>query len=91
VAISDSVKRDGDRLAGAKGVNPNVPWLRKQMQMRCWTLADFAAACARTGEPVSTATISGALNGERPMPKKYASMVAAIQTNEPILPEEAIA
>lgn len=61
------------------------------MQLRCWTLDDFSRACEATGEPVSTATISGALNGMNVMRAKYVAMVAAIQSNEPILPEEALA
>lgn len=89
--VSDQVRVKSGRGSGPKGVSPNVPWLRRQMQLRCWTLDAFADACARTGEPVSTATISGALNGANVQASKYASMVAAIQTNDPLLPEEAIA
>lgn len=80
----------GGRGAGAKGVSPNANWLRRQMQLRCWTLDDFARACEATGESVSTYTISSALNGGNVHGAKYAAMVAAIQTNEAILPEEAL-
>ena len=79
------------RAPVAKGIRPNVEWLRRQVQMRCWTLADFSAACEATGESVSTATLSGALNGNRVAKSKYAAMIAAIQTTDPLIPEEAIA
>lgn len=79
------------RAPARRGILPNAEWLVRQVQMRCWTLADFAAACERTGERVSMATLSNALNGERVDGSKYAAMLAAIQTNDPIIPEEAIA
>lgn len=79
------------RAPAKRGITPNAEWLRRQVQMRCWTLADFAAVCATTGAAVSTATISGALNGHPVDKSKYAAMLAAIQTTDPIIPEEAIA
>lgn len=79
------------RAPAQRGITPNAEWLRRQVQMRCWTLTDFSLACTRTGMSVSTATLSGALNGNPVDKSKYAAMVAAIQTTPALIPEEAIA